>query len=177
MALNLALDVAIVGLPMPWLWRLHMALGKKLVIMVMFSFGFATIAIMCLRIEQTVNGNVDRMEATANLGLLSAVELWLGIIVACMPTMAPFVRRYVQPGLSKLSQKLRGNSCQSTKQVNPRLQLRTFGGSGPPNSKKHNNYTELSDTSTFAAQSSDELRLVANDTHKLRTDCGFNQNL
>lgn len=130
---------------------------------------------MCLRIEQTVNGNVDRMEATANLGLLSAVELWLGIIVACMPTMAPFVRRYVQPGLSKLSQKLRGNSCQSTKQVNPRLQLRTFGGSGPPNSKKHNNYTELSDTSTFAAQSSDELRLVANDTHKLRTDCGFNQ--
>lgn len=38
---NLVLDTAIVILPMPWLWNLHMPLGKKIVVMVMFSFGFA----------------------------------------------------------------------------------------------------------------------------------------
>ncbi|KAH9987074.1 hypothetical protein F4779DRAFT_638860 [Xylariaceae sp. FL0662B] len=170
-SLNLVLDTATVVLPMPWLWNLQMALSKRVLVMVMFGFGFATIAIMCYRIDQTVHSDPDPMLSIAKVGLLSDLELWLGIIVACLPTMAPFVRTHVQPGLSKLSRKFYGSSGPSTKEGTPRMQLRTFGGSGVPGSKGHNNYTELSETSTYAA---DELRLVANETSELHTDCESN---
>ncbi|KUJ07706.1 uncharacterized protein LY89DRAFT_765652 [Mollisia scopiformis] len=142
-SLNLVLDTAIVVLPMPWLWNLRMALSHKLVVMVMFGFGFATIAIMCYRLDQTVHSDPDPMIATARIGLLSNLELWLGIIVTCLPTMAPFFRTNLLPGLSKLSRKLYGSSAPSSKEETPRVQLRTFGGSGPPVSKDNKNYTEL----------------------------------
>ncbi|KAI5926905.1 hypothetical protein F4810DRAFT_651396 [Camillea tinctor] len=173
-SLNLALDTAIVVLPMPLLWNLQMALSKKLLVMVMFSFGFATIAIMCYRIDQTVNRDPDPMLAIAKIGLLSDLELWLGIIVACLPTLAPFFRTYVQPGLLNLSRKLYGRLGLSTKEGTPRVQLKTVGGSGGSSCKCHNNYTEVSETSTCIAPYCDEIRLVANETPKLHTDCEFN---
>ncbi len=126
---------------------------------------------MCYRIDQTVNSDPDPMLAIAKIGLLSNLELWLGIIVACLPTMAPFVRTYVQPGLSKLSRKIYGSSGLSTTERTPRVQLRTFGGPGAPGSTGHNNYTELSETSTYPVQDCDKLHLVANKIPKLRTDC------
>ncbi|KAI0593476.1 hypothetical protein F4775DRAFT_577880 [Biscogniauxia sp. FL1348] len=170
-SLNLALDTAIVVLPMPWLWNLQMELNKKLLVMVMFSFGFATIAIMCYRIDQTLHSGPDPMLAIAKVGLLTDFELWLGIIVACLPTLAPFVRAHVQPSLAKISLKIYGISGPSTKEETPRVQLRTFGGSGSSGSKSRNNYTELYETSACGTPYCDELRLVANDTHQLHTDC------
>ncbi|KAK8062547.1 hypothetical protein PG997_014644 [Apiospora hydei] len=110
-SMNLALDTAIVVLPMPWLWNLQMPTSKKIVVMIMFGFGFATIAIMCYRIDQTVHSDPDPMIAIARVGLLSNVELWLGIIVACLPTMAPFFREYIQPGLSTLLQQTIPHHC------------------------------------------------------------------
>lgn len=39
-SINLVIDTAIVLLPMPWLWRLQMPFSKKVLVTVMFSFGF-----------------------------------------------------------------------------------------------------------------------------------------
>lgn len=137
------------------------------------DFEDRTIAIMCYRLKETVHTDPDPMIATARIGLLSNLELWLGIIVACLPTMAPVFRAYVQPGFSKLSHKLYGSSGQSTKEGTPRVQLKTFGGSGPTKSKSHSDYTELSERSTFTDQGSDQLHLVANGIFKLHTECEF----
>ncbi|KAI9667971.1 MAG: hypothetical protein M1821_000791 [Bathelium mastoideum] len=173
-SLNLVLDTVIVFLPMPWLWNLHMPLSQKVFVTVMFSFGFATIAIMCYRIEQTVHSNPDPMLASAKIGLLSNLELWLGIIVSCLPTMAPFAREYVRPGLSKLSSKLYGSTTPSTEERTPRMQLKTFGGSGGRGSKGKN-YTESSNPSLDGNHDSDEMHLMANRRANIQTHCEFSE--
>lgn len=91
---------------------------------------------MCYRLELTARSPSDPMIAIARVGVLSNLELWIGIIVACLPTMKPFVRVYLRPSLSKLSQKLYGSPTVSTKDENPQLQLRNFGGSGPSRPQK-----------------------------------------
>ena len=39
-SLNTVLDMAVVILPMPVLWKLHLPLQKKMAVMIMFSLGF-----------------------------------------------------------------------------------------------------------------------------------------
>jgi hypothetical protein len=126
---------------------------------------------MCYRLEQTAHSDPDPLIASARIGLLSNVELWLGIIVACLPTMAPFFRIHLLPSLSKLSRKLYGSSGPSSKEETPRVQLRTFGGSGPPGSKVNKNYTELSGISISADEDYDKLHLVPSIGPKVYTDC------
>lgn len=132
---------------------------------------------MCYRITRTVGGSVnpDPMLAMAEIGLLSNLEIWLGIIVACLPTMAPVLRTYVQPGLSKLSSKFYGSSGSPSKgEETPRNLPRPFGNSGGPSShiKGHNNYTELSEVFTYRGDDS-ELRLVSDKRAMVRTDCEY----
>lgn len=129
---------------------------------------------MGYRIALTVQGNPDPMLSTAHIGLLSNVELWLGIIVACLPTMAPFLRTYVQPGLSKISQKLYGSFAPSTKEGTPRVQLKTIGGSRNPGSKSFKGFQDYSEPSaalTDGPKDSEELHLVAHNAYQLQTDC------
>ncbi|GAW18080.1 hypothetical protein ANO14919_075510 [Xylariales sp. No.14919] len=169
-SVNLVLDTSIVFLPMPWLWNLRMPLSNKIVVTVMFSFGFATIAIMGYRLEQTVHSHSDPLLAIARVGLLSNLELWLGIIVACLPTMAPFVREYIQPRLSTLSRRLYGSAGPSIREGPPIVQLGTFGRSSATGPKSHNNYSELSESFIDPAGYCDEERLVTNKTRKIHTN-------
>ncbi|KAI0388468.1 hypothetical protein F5Y17DRAFT_452685 [Xylariaceae sp. FL0594] len=159
-SLNLVTDTAIVILPMPWLWHLHLPTGKKILIMIMFSFGFATIAIMAYRIEQAVHADPDPLIAIARVGLLSNVELWLGIIVACLPTMAPFVRTYVQPHLSTLSRKIYGSTNPSVRPGVAPAHLGEFRGNNRMVAKGRSNYSELSETFVDPAQYRDQVRLT-----------------
>ncbi|KAI1662061.1 integral membrane protein [Daldinia decipiens] len=103
-AVNLLLDLAIILLPMPTLWGLKLPLRKKVVVTIMFSFGLATIAIMIWRITETVQTRADP-DFTLHLGLIGLIsffELWIGIIVACIPTLAPLFRVYGQVFANKL---------------------------------------------------------------------------
>lgn len=172
-SINLVLDLAIVCLPMPWLWKLNMATANKVVAMIMFSFGFATIAIMCYRMEITVNNHADPIKAMYRIGLLSNLELWFGIIAACMPTIAPFFRTYVQPGMSKIFTRIYGSSNgPSEGGSHPRVPLKTFGSSGTSGNRgNHSQYTELGDPAHDPAHDHDELRLVENGSY-LRTEVG-----
>lgn len=43
---------------------------------------------MLYRVYVTVHANPDSALALADVGLLSFIELWLDIIVACVPTTA-----------------------------------------------------------------------------------------
>ena len=44
----------------------------------------------------------DYIFALGLVGLTSFLELWFGLIVACVPTLAPLAKHYVTPALSKL---------------------------------------------------------------------------
>ncbi|KAI0887875.1 uncharacterized protein GGS22DRAFT_185256 [Annulohypoxylon maeteangense] len=173
-SLNLILDIMIIVLPMPWLWSLQMALFNKIVVMVMFSFGFATVATMCYRIEQTVHSDPDFMLGFARVGLLSDVEIWLGIIVACIPTLAPFFKKFIQPPLSKLFKKLHGSSSPSTKEGIRRGRPRTWGDSSGPSPKNQSNNSEFSKISTHPTSHGDEMRsIISNETPEFRAHCKF----
>jgi hypothetical protein len=38
-----------------------------------------------------------------NIGLISLLELWLGVIAACIPTLGPLLKSYVKPVITKLT--------------------------------------------------------------------------
>ncbi|ORY67016.1 uncharacterized protein BCR38DRAFT_407036 [Pseudomassariella vexata] len=103
-SINLVLDLSIVLLPMPVLWRMQMTTRKKVFISIMFGLGLVTIGIMCWRLEATVQSskNPDFTFTLANIGLISMLELWLGIICACIPTLTPLLKTYVNPALKKI---------------------------------------------------------------------------
>lgn len=46
--------------------------------------------------------NPDLSYWQTDIALISLLELWLGIIVACIPTLAPLAKTYVKPVVSKL---------------------------------------------------------------------------
>ncbi|TGO89838.1 hypothetical protein BPOR_0091g00040 [Botrytis porri] len=119
---------------------------------------------MCYRLELTARRPSDLMIAIAKIRVLSNLELWIGIVVACLPTMKPFV------DLSKLSHKLHGSSAVSTKDESPQLQLRTFGGFGPSRPKNHSNYTERSEAPSVQTITN-ELHLVPFEASDFDANC------
>ncbi|KAI1503403.1 hypothetical protein F5X99DRAFT_375139 [Biscogniauxia marginata] len=101
--LNLVIDLAIVILPMPALWSLKMPRSNKVFISIMFSLGLITIGVMCWRLWITAQAaTTDLFGYLAAVGLVSELELWLGIIVVCMPTLRPLVTKYANTNMIKL---------------------------------------------------------------------------
>jgi len=68
---------------------------------------------MSYRVYEAVHPNPDGVVAIADQGVLAFLELWVGIIVACMPTMAPIFVNYIFPLATKLTSKI--NSTWSAK--------------------------------------------------------------
>jgi hypothetical protein len=104
---NLGLDVLIIALPMPFLWRLQMPRRNKIVVTLAFSLGFITIGIMIWRIYDLVtsanNPQNDFVRHLPTLALTTTLELWICIIIACVPTIGPIVRTHLKPIITKLS--------------------------------------------------------------------------
>ncbi|KAK2041050.1 CFEM domain-containing protein [Colletotrichum somersetense] len=87
-AINVALDLWMLGLPMTQLYGLHMQRKKKLGVMFMFSLGAFLTAVSAYRIEAVLtfatssNFPVDSLETS----LWSHIELSVGVVVACLPS-------------------------------------------------------------------------------------------
>lgn len=60
---------------------------------------------MAWRIQATYvsEKNPDFVYSLATIGLISGLELWLGILVACMPTILPVIQTYVRPAFDRLT--------------------------------------------------------------------------
>ncbi|XXH05347.1 hypothetical protein Hte_011773 [Hypoxylon texense] len=118
---NITLDIAIIILPMPVLWNLKMPLRNKISISIMFSIGFVTIGVMCWRIAAAARtrSNPDYTYNFPLTAVLSFCELWLGIIVACIPTLAPLLNAYIKPAFKRFTstftntnKSTRGSNCE-----------------------------------------------------------------
>lgn len=120
---------------------------------------------MCYRLYETVHSNPDPIRALAEVGLLSSIELFLGIIVACMPTMAPIFINYIKPVISKLSSLSGRSSRRSSTDRNGlphhNAGLNTIGGSGPSSKGSRKQYADLEKSYTYQERDSGELPLVA----------------
>jgi hypothetical protein len=65
------------------------------------QFSTSTIAVMAWRVNITAKASrtTDFYLYLPEIGLLSQLELWLGLIVVCMPTLGPLIQRYLKPML------------------------------------------------------------------------------
>jgi hypothetical protein len=84
---SIALDIAIIILPMPELWGLNLSLRRKVGVMLMFAVGLFVVVVQVLRIvfllKFSSTSNFTRDYTSTSVW--SNVEVYVGIICACFP--------------------------------------------------------------------------------------------
>lgn len=110
--INVIIDVTMVILPMPMVWRLHMASQKKIALTAVFAVGILYVSafrhfyfiiltawnrvcvITIIRIVIAVQFNInDYTYDIAKVSILTDLETYMGMIVACLPTFPPAFKR------------------------------------------------------------------------------------
>ncbi|KAI1104726.1 hypothetical protein F4804DRAFT_306105 [Jackrogersella minutella] len=94
-ALSLIFDFAIMILPFPILARIKIPTRKKIVLLGLFALGFFITIIQIIRI-QSMKVLVDPLKS-GRIVLWSAVEINLGVIVACVPVLSPLFSQNTRP--------------------------------------------------------------------------------
>jgi len=99
-SVNIFTDFVLLFLPMPLIWRLRVPRKQKICVILVMSLGFITCTVSTLRLYAfiTTSDSKDPSWDQAIGAYLSAMELNLGIICACLPVLKPLVSRFA-PGL------------------------------------------------------------------------------
>ena len=108
---------------------------------------------MAWRIQITNNGisQSDFVYGLGLIGLVSFLELWLGIIVVCLPTLAPLFAKYIKPVLSKITKPSRRPGQRQLREAQ-----NTIGGSTKRGLRKNygkldkDSYLELEEGTQFS---------------------------
>ena len=87
---------------------------------------------MCWRLEATAKTVLyptdDPLYELLEVGLIVMLELWLGVIVACVPTLVPLLTRYVAPVIAKTLSSLSVRRSKGSKgSVQSQMPLETIG--------------------------------------------------
>ncbi|KAI1177724.1 hypothetical protein F4777DRAFT_576802 [Nemania sp. FL0916] len=93
-SIDFVLDIVILILPLPILWRLQLPLGKKFGLTLVFGLGLAIIIITAVRFKFFFA--VDLADVTYTIvpqGVLSALVPLLGIVNANLPVMQPALKK------------------------------------------------------------------------------------
>ncbi|RBR24710.1 uncharacterized protein FIESC28_02483 [Fusarium coffeatum] len=94
-ALNLALDVWMLVLPLSQLWGVGLKFKKKLGVIAMFSVGIFLTIVAAIRVHELVlfASSRDLTVINAQKAMIwSSVEICVGVMVACMPHIRNLVR-------------------------------------------------------------------------------------
>ncbi|KAF2744786.1 hypothetical protein M011DRAFT_496053 [Sporormia fimetaria CBS 119925] len=93
--IQIALDLAILVLPLPTVFRLQMSLWKKLRLASMFCVGFVITIVSCLRLYALIRFNTSQNPTYDNTSGIywCGVEANLFLIVACMPAVNAILRK------------------------------------------------------------------------------------
>lgn len=92
---NLLMDVTVVVLPMPVLWGLQMAVGRKVTLSSMFMLGIIICVITLIRIDiTTMNHGTNAQRIYSLLSLFTCLEALLGVINACLPVLKPIFNKF-----------------------------------------------------------------------------------
>ncbi|KAE9364036.1 hypothetical protein N431DRAFT_475032 [Stipitochalara longipes BDJ] len=94
-SLNIVTDVAIFVLPLPILLKLQLPLRQRLILIFIFTIGFFVCIVSILRLH-TLKVAVETSDPTWDdeaAATWSALELNMGIVCSCLPTLRPLVTR------------------------------------------------------------------------------------
>ena len=123
---NIITDVALLFLPMPILTAMRMPRNEKIILIITFSFGWFVAVVDVVRIAYLQSASLARLQgdatASRNRGdfswvvslsfMWSAVEVHVGIIVACVPGLKPLASR-IFPNLLGRIKAVKGRSSSS----------------------------------------------------------------
>lgn len=119
---SLGWDLIIIILPFPILRRLQLDFHRKVALFAVFSLGFFVTIVQAIRLT-----SIARLATyTDSKGSIqwSAVEINLGVVVACVPTFGPLIKRFGQKvsrgSRSKVS-KLANSSRRKTNETRSRV--------------------------------------------------------
>ncbi|MCJ1285448.1 hypothetical protein MMC26_004788 [Xylographa opegraphella] len=107
--LNLLTDIAIIILPMPWLWTLQLPFSKKIGLTAIFGIGIIICAISVVRIVALATWDFsDFSYGLGKVAYWSTLEPALGVINCCLPVLQPVLSKlrgtsFGTKGRSKLS--------------------------------------------------------------------------
>ncbi|KAJ8112813.1 hypothetical protein OPT61_g4906 [Boeremia exigua] len=102
--INLLTDSAIIVLPMPYLYKLQLATGKKVLTMALLGIGIGTWAVTIYRQIVLPSLNFMDMPYSGTLTtILSGMEPAIAIVLACIPLMKPLFRRFSSSAASSQS--------------------------------------------------------------------------
>ena len=155
---NIITDLAIFFLPMPILTGMRLPLKQKIILVITFSFGFFVAVVDVIRIAELQTAAVSRLKLVGQKGgtgtrivestdfswyaslsfMWSAVEVNVGIICACVPSLKPLVSRLLPSMLrSHGENEYSGSSLEHAADLNLAIAERLpshVNGSGSPTS-------------------------------------------
>ncbi|KAK7186877.1 integral membrane protein [Paraphaeosphaeria sporulosa] len=101
-ALNIISDVLVIALPIPLVHQLQMPMRQKISVGILMTLGSLCIVASIIRTKfvADIQDNPDITWCQARVGVLSAIELNIGILGASLARLKPFVQKYL-PSLSR----------------------------------------------------------------------------
>ncbi|ROW00960.1 hypothetical protein VSDG_02824 [Cytospora chrysosperma] len=99
----MAIDIWVVYLPLPTIWRLKLTPQKKWMLTASFAMGLVTAGVNLGRLIQILDCPfaTDEVYCLWALTILALAEMTGGILVACIPTLGPLLRRRFMEKSSK----------------------------------------------------------------------------
>ncbi|KAL4784110.1 hypothetical protein BJX76DRAFT_357312 [Aspergillus varians] len=89
-ALNMATDLMVLTMPMPYLWKLEMRLSQKLPLIAVFAIGlFVCVATIMRLVSLSLLDFTDLTSSITDAMIWGTVEPALGVTLACVPFMKP----------------------------------------------------------------------------------------
>ncbi|KAG5660127.1 hypothetical protein KAF25_003649 [Fusarium avenaceum] len=110
-AVNLALDIWMLILPMTQLYNLGLRRHKKIRVMSMFGMGVLLLVVSLVRMVMQIKVLPNPSEADSSIHLiiiLGSIELYVGIVVACGPSIRQLLQHCLsrkKPSSSQMSDK------------------------------------------------------------------------
>ncbi|KAK1689503.1 integral membrane protein [Colletotrichum godetiae] len=93
-SLTIVFDVIIMFLPFPVILKSQIQKRKKIVLLALFILGIFVTIIQAIRI-QTIKSLVNYLDSAKSIQW-SVVETCIGIIISCVPTLAPMVKYFAE---------------------------------------------------------------------------------
>ncbi|KAH7361183.1 hypothetical protein BKA66DRAFT_211313 [Pyrenochaeta sp. MPI-SDFR-AT-0127] len=93
---NMITDFLIFAIPIWPVIKLQMPLRRKVHLLAVFCLGFFACAISIIRLENLhrFNNSRDPLWTSSSTAYWSAIELNIGILCACLPTLRPLIKKF-----------------------------------------------------------------------------------
>jgi hypothetical protein len=92
---NVITDVVLVAMPLPYVWKLHAPIAQRIVLAGIFALGAFVSIVSIIRLSvlvKTTSGVMDLTYTFKDVYLWSLVEIQVGLICVCLPSLRPMVR-------------------------------------------------------------------------------------